>query len=70
MDALKLLQELVDAVDAYDKVTTSRQECEFGASPELLKYWEAQDKAKAYLKIVNGPNDDLGNAQPNYNQYP
>lgn len=59
MSALSLLQELVNACEAYDEKTTSRQECEFGASPELLKYWEAQDRAKEYLKKLHNPHDDL-----------
>ncbi len=59
MNPTRLLQELVEAIDAYDKTTPSRQECEFGASPELLRYWEAQDRAKEYINKVNSTSDDL-----------
>jgi len=61
MNPTKLLSELVNAVDAYDATNPARNEMEGqNPSPELLRYWEAIDRAKDYLKKANSPQDDMG----------
>jgi len=61
METIKILQELVESIDEYEKTLPKVKNCRCEAcSPEELKrYWNAYDRAKCHIAIVNSTNDDL-----------
>ena len=61
METIKILQELIDSIDEYEKTLPKVKNCRCEAcSPEELKrYWKAYDRAKCHIALINGVDDDL-----------